>query len=132
MAAQHMASNQGSIVSAKDIAHRFDISHTLVAKVLQLLVRADIVNSYHGANGGYELARPASEVSVAHVIHAIEGKEGALVECQETDHDQCTKHDHCTIREPLAILQERINATFTTMSIQELAKPTYTVQLEVS
>lgn len=132
MAAQYMAGCPDEIVSAKDIAQQFDISQALVAKVLQTLVRSGIIQSYHGANGGYLLAKPAYEVSVADVIQAIEGREGALVECQDTNHEQCSVHDSCTIRQPLSVLQERIIATFATMSIQELAQPNYTVQLEVS
>jgi len=132
MAVQHMACCPDTVVSAKDIAGRFNISLALVAKVLQALVRAGIVQSYHGANGGYALARHADQISVAHVIEAVEGRQGAIVACQETDHESCDVHENCTIRQPLSILQERITSTFETMSVAELANPRYTVQLEVS
>ena len=136
MAAQHMAAHPGVVVSAKDIAANFEVSQALVAKVLQSLVRADIVRSYHGANGGYELLADAAKTSIADVIEAVEGKHGAIVQCQEIDHVGCEVHESCTIREPLAIMQERINATFATMSIAELVqtKPTEEplVQLEIS
>ena len=132
MAVQHMASCPETVVSAKDIAACFGISQALVAKVLQSLVRASIVQSYHGANGGYVLAMAASNISVADVIEAIEGRQGALVACQDHDHDDCSVHENCTIREPLSILQERIRATFKTMSVAELAHPRSMVQLEVT
>jgi len=132
MAAQHMACSPETVVSAKDIATQFNISQALVAKVLQALVRADVVQSYHGANGGYVLAREADTITVADVIEAIEGRQGAIVACQDDDHENCSVHENCTIRQPLSILQERINTTFATMSVAELANPRYMVQLEVS
>jgi Rrf2 family protein len=123
LAVQHMASRQGSVISAKDVALRFDISLALIAKVLQSLVRAGLVVSYHGTNGGYALARPAAMISIADVIEAIEGRQGAIVNCQDHTAGDCCVSESCTIREPLSILQERITLTFATMTIAELAHP---------
>lgn len=133
LAVQHMACSPGEVCSAKDVAEKFGISQALVAKVLQLLVREGVVTSYHGANGGYMLMGEATDISIADVIHAIEGRQGAIVECQ--DHDgspDCSVHENCTIREPLSILQERINATFATMTVAELSEQRHLIQLEVS
>ena len=133
MAVQHMAAKGQDVVSAKDVAEQFGISQALVAKVLQLLVRGDVVTSFHGANGGYTLARDASNISIADVIYAIEGRQGALVECQDHDGtEDCSVHENCTIRQPLSILQERINSTFATMTVAELADQRHLIQLEVS
>ncbi len=132
LAVQHMARETAVVVSAKDIADRYTISPSLVAKVLQQLVRDGIVKSYAGANGGYTLAIPATDISIERVIRAIEGFTGAIVDCQESEHHSCTAHQACTIREPLSILQERINATFRSMSVAELASSQQFVSLEVT
>jgi Rrf2 family protein len=132
LAVQHMAVAQGKVVSAKDVAETFGISQALVAKVLQSLVREGIVTSFHGANGGYTLTRPAEKVSVADVIHAIDGHEAGIVECQHHDGTDCSVHETCTIRKPLTVLQERINATFAAMSVAELSEQSDFIQLEVS
>ena len=123
LAVQEMARRAGDVVSAKDIAIRFDISQALVAKVLQTLAQKNIVRSFHGVNGGYELAMDPSMISIADVMEAIDGRQGAIVECQDHDEDHCSVHVTCTIKEPLSILQERINATFSSMSVAELAFP---------
>jgi Rrf2 family protein len=49
-----------------------------LAKHLQALVRAGIVESVPGRRGGYRLARPAAEVTVADVVTAIEGHRSAF------------------------------------------------------
>lgn len=131
LAVQAMSCAPECIVSAKDIARRFDISLALVAKVLQQLVRAELVTSFHGTNGGYTLARKANQVSVADVINAIEGADASIVNCQEHSADECSVLDSCTIREPLSVLQLRIQETLASMSVAELTPINQLVQLEV-
>lgn len=132
LAVQEMARKQGSIVSAKDIAERFDISFTLLAKVLQQLVHAGYVRSYHGVHGGYELVVASDRLSVADVIVAVDGRKSALVECQDEGDHGCASVGTCTIREPLAVLQERITSTFASMTVQELAQPPVLVSLSLN
>jgi len=64
-----------------------------------------------------------SDDLVDRVIEAIEGRQGAIVNCQDHTAGDCCVSESCTIREPLSILQERINATFATMNISELTPP---------
>jgi Rrf2 family protein len=56
-----------AISSAQEISLRF------LETILAELRHAGIVRSQRGAEGGYWLARPASEISVADVIRAVEG-----------------------------------------------------------
>lgn len=124
LAMQVMASKPEIVISSKDVSQAFGISPALIAKVLQALVHAGLVRSYHGMRGGYQLARDAKTISVADVINAIEGCEAAIVECQGDHHDSCDVMSICTIRKPLSILQQRINSTFASMTVAELAAPT--------
>ncbi|MFM8770699.1 MAG: RrF2 family transcriptional regulator [Candidatus Kapaibacterium sp.] len=131
LAMQDMASKPGNIVSAKDVAMHYGISQALVAKVLQQLARQGLIRSYAGSTGGYTLARPSDAITVAEVISVMEGGSPALVDCQSTDHSSCSAEHTCTIKEPLGRLQERIQETFRSMSVAELAPPRELVQLEV-
>ncbi len=53
-----------------------------LAKHLQALSRAGILESVQGPGGGYRLARPAPEISVLDVVEAIDGRESAF-QCTE-------------------------------------------------
>ncbi len=53
-----------------------------LAKHLQALSRAGIVESVTGPRGGYRLARPASEITMIDVVEAIDGAESAF-QCKE-------------------------------------------------
>jgi len=74
MAMKHLAehADEGAC-SAKDVADSYDIPLEALAKILQRLVKAGLLHSQHGMNGGYTLAREGRTISAFEVIQAIEG-----------------------------------------------------------
>lgn len=131
LAVQAMAEQAHALLSARDIAARNHISQTLLAKVLQQLAAAGYVRSNRGVNGGYTLAQSATTISVADIVQAVEGPDMALVDCQGSADHECSAEHVCTIREPLAVLQERIVATLASMSVAELANAKHLVPLVI-
>jgi Rrf2 family protein len=109
----------GSSASAREIAERYDIPIELMAKVLQRLVRTGLLVSTQGTRGGYTLSRPATSISVADVIQAIDGP--FTVTACSSDNSDCEQFSKCSIRDPLWQLKERIVATLGTVSIAEMA-----------
>jgi len=63
----------GELVTAEHIAQAQGIPVNFLENILRDLRRGGIVDSRRGQQGGYTLARPASEISVADVIRAVEG-----------------------------------------------------------
>jgi Rrf2 family protein len=63
----------GGLVNADHIAQAQRIPLNFLENILRDLRRAGIVESRRGQAGGYALARPAEEISVADVIRAVEG-----------------------------------------------------------
>jgi Rrf2 family protein len=57
----------------EDIAAAQDMSVAFVLAILGDLRRAHLVRSHRGRAGGYTLARPAAEITVADIARAIEG-----------------------------------------------------------
>jgi Rrf2 family protein len=62
-----------AVVKADAIATAQRIPPKVLEAVLAEMRRADLVTSRRGPDGGYWLARPAAEISIADVIRAIEG-----------------------------------------------------------
>ena len=60
-------------IKAERIANAQEIPLNYLENILGELRHAGIVRSHRGAEGGYWLARPAEEISVADVIRAVEG-----------------------------------------------------------
>ncbi len=124
LALQFMATrNAGEVVSVKEMAENFELSFDFLSKNLQQLQRAGLVQSQQGKRGGYQLAKPASEVSVADVLQAIEGKQ-ALVRClSEADDCSCEVQENCTIKDPILKIQHKIDEVLASISIAEMAEP---------
>lgn len=66
--------SNGEQVPLVHIANRQDLSVNYLEQVFALLKKGAIVKSIKGAQGGYILARPASEITVSDVIEALEGE----------------------------------------------------------
>lgn len=71
-------------VSLKSVALRQGISIKYMEAIAAHLNKAGLVLSQRGKEGGYRLARPAAEISVADVLHSAEGSLAAVA-CLELD-----------------------------------------------
>jgi Rrf2 family protein len=118
MAMAHLALKPGS-VSAREIAEQYDIPIELLAKVLQRLTRRGLLTSQQGTRGGYQLGRSAVSISVADVIHAIDGPV-AVTACS-SHAGRCGQFDKCNVRDPLWRIREIIVSALATTSVFELA-----------
>lgn len=73
-AAVELATSDGEKpVKAERLATAQDIPLNFLENILGELRHAGIVRSQRGAEGGFRLARPASEVTIADVIRAVDG-----------------------------------------------------------
>src|SRR4051794_3672380 len=66
---------EDTTMPAARLAEYHGVPAPYLAKNLQALARAGIVESVSGPKGGYRMARPASEVTMLDVVEAIDGTE---------------------------------------------------------
>jgi Rrf2 family protein len=120
MAMKHLAIRpDAASASAREIAEQYNIPIELMAKVLQRLARRGLVSSHQGTRGGYRLARPASVISVADIIQAIDGP--LTVTACSTQDENCDQYSKCSVRDPLWRIRERILSALHTCSLQEVS-----------
>lgn len=74
--------------SLQPLASHMNISPTYLSKILTQLVKAGLIGSTVGVNGGYSLRKPKTEISFYDVIEAIEGN-GALFTCEMDENHAC-------------------------------------------
>jgi Rrf2 family protein len=72
----------GSALPASRLAEYHGVPAAYLAKQLQALARAGLVESTKGPAGGYRLARGAADITMLDVVEAIEGSEPAF-QCAE-------------------------------------------------
>ena len=124
LALTRLASQPGSVVSAREIAAQYGVSLPLLMNVLKQLAGCGMVTSVRGAHGGYVLARPAEEITLAELIDAIEGPV-RLAPCvngtaERSPLDMCQGTVNCPIHLPLSRLQQRLEAFFEGITLDEL------------
>jgi len=106
--------------SAKEIAEAQGIPSELLAKILQRLVRAKLLVSLQGTNGGYKLARDSRTISAFDVIKAIEGP--LFITSCVTHKGACEQTSRCTVKEPLQKVSLAIEEVLSKVTIFELAQ----------
>jgi Rrf2 family protein len=61
-------------VASHKVADERGMPERFLLKVLKPLVSAGVLRSIKGPNGGYQLARPISEVSLLEIVEAVDGR----------------------------------------------------------
>ena len=104
----------GVVLEAREVADATGITRPFAAKILLQLRSAELVRSHRGRQRGYELARPAAEISARQVLEAIEG-EGVFERCVFWSHT-CSEANPCmlhpiwkSVRPQMADLMERVS-----------------------
>ena len=81
-------------VSLNEIAERQDISQEYLEQLFGRLRRAGLVDSTRGPGGGYQLARPASDIALSDVIQAAD-EPLRVTRCEGDGVDGCVKGEQC-------------------------------------
>ncbi len=74
LAAGYIAKNEKEgIVLSQTISKEYDIPLEYLLKILQQLVRANLLRSKRGPRGGFVLSKPASRITMLEIIEAVDG-----------------------------------------------------------
>ena len=130
-AAVEMASAPGGeAVTAAQVAERYRLPPTVVAKVLQRLVKAGIATGTRGVAGGYRLARPAGEIPLLEIVEVYEGpKPGSVCMLGECGEGQCGQFAECRLRQLFEEIDQQARATFASVTLETLVAPRWPLAL---
>lgn len=108
----------GEPVRLRDIAARQNLPKMYLSQLTAPLKRAQLIKSIWGNCGGYELNRPATEISLLDIIEAVEGPV-ALLDCI-LDSGVCERSDFCECVGVWRTINETIIATLERYSLADL------------
>ena len=106
-------------VSAADVAAAEQIPPYYLAKVLQDLARADILDSVRGRGGGFLLRRDAKEIGVMEVLEAVENVRRLTKECV-LGLDECDDSVSCPMHRTWKRFRESLLKRLGTMTVRDL------------
>jgi FeS assembly SUF system regulator len=116
--ATHLAATAPAQANAAHLAADTRLPPATVAKVLKALARAGIVTAVRGAAGGYRLAQPASLISIAEIVGAIDGAP-ALTQC--VSHvGPCERAHFCPTRPHWQRINEAVEQALARVTLAEM------------
>ncbi|OAJ73320.1 Rrf2 family transcriptional regulator [Brevibacillus sp. SKDU10] len=102
-------------VGVQQLAEAQGVSPTYLSKILTRLVKAGMIESVSGANGGYRLSRKKDDITFLDIIHAIEGT-SSLFECDFLHGDECL------IQAVMVEAEQKMESHLKKMKLADLAK----------
>ena len=113
--------DNGSPIPLKDIAARQDISLKYMEQIIALLIKAKLVKSVRGNNGGYLLAKSSMQYTAGDILRAAEG-DLTPIDCLKKNHIACTRNDTYTVQPFWLGLKKVINGYLDSITLSELAR----------
>jgi Rrf2 family protein len=108
----------GTTIGVQQLAAAQELSPTYLSKILTKLVKADLIESTPGMNGGYRLTKNKADLSFLDVIQAIEGTASAF---------HCGagfQHDSCAIQQVMMDAERQLEEYLRARKLIELAEGT--------
>ena len=125
-----LAVHSEEAVPISSIAARENISECYLEQLAAKLKKAGLVVSTRGAQGGYRLARPSSEISVGDVLRILEGSLEAA-QCPGNDETQsCEREDICVTKYVWKRINDSITEAVDTLMLSQLIEESRKKQQE--
>ncbi len=107
-------------VRVEDIAESLDVPRNYLSKILHVLARSGLLASTRGPGGGFQLARPAAELTLADIVEQFD-------EVADEPHcllgrPQCSDQDPCAAHDRWRSVSVAVNQFFRGTSVADLLR----------
>jgi FeS assembly SUF system regulator len=116
-----LAAEPDQVCSASELAEMTHLETPTVSKVLKVLAKSGLIQSFRGVNGGYRIQGNPDRVSVADVITAMEGPIG-MTECS-VHVGLCSQEAVCTLRSNWRRISDAIEMALSDVTLVDMARP---------
>ena len=114
-----LAEQPDQLRTAAALAGKTRIAAPTVSKLLKQLHRAGLLSSARGLHGGYQLARPPAQITVAAILDALEGPM-TLTDCSGGQ-GHCGIEHHCRVAPVWQRLNVALRRALSDVTLAELA-----------
>ena len=125
-----LARYPGGITTAAELAEETALPGPTVSKLLKELVRAGLLESQRGNSGGYTVAGPTEDITVADIIAALDGPI-ALTECMTEDGNVCEIEALCPTRTNWRQINDALVNALEGVSLLDMTRPAVSVRSRV-
>ena len=111
----------GARLSATELSADTGVPLPTAQKLMGQLATCGLLSSARGAGGGFALARPAADISLADIVEAVEGPI-ALTMCSEANNHECILDAHCRVKPHIGVVGDAVRGALGAVSLTELAR----------
>ena len=126
-AVMYIAMREGEMVRSREMARRLRIPYHFLGKILQRLTGKGLLVSSKGPSGGFALSMPTKDITLFHIVDAIDGVTFAN-RCVLGFPD-CSGKQPCAVHEELGTIRESIYNMLVARNVSQLGaamqKPAY-------
>jgi len=101
-----------------EVAQAQRVSPSYLAKIFQQLAKAGLLRSHRGAKGGYQLAKPSSEITLLDIASVFEGI-SPMYDCNASSKN-CTLGPKCLIVSTFREAERQMHAVLQGVSLEKL------------
>ena len=120
-AARHPA---GARLSATLLAGETGVPLPTAQKLTGRLSAAGLLATARGTGGGFKLARPAGDISLADIVEAVEGPI-AMTMCSDGGVSDCALDAHCRVKPHMGVVGKAVRGALGAVSLETLAIPAH-------
>ena len=106
--------------SATSLSDETGVPLPTAQKLMGRLAAAGLLESARGTGGGFALARPSDQISLADIVEAVEGPI-AMTACIEETRHECALEDNCRVRPHWSAVNGAIRGALAGGSLETLA-----------
>jgi FeS assembly SUF system regulator len=107
-------------LSATELSAETGVPLPTAQKLMGVLAASGLLSSVRGAGGGFALARPAQDISLADIVEAVEGPI-AMTVCSSGGTD-CALDAHCRVKPHMGVIGNAVRGALGAVSLTELAQ----------
>ncbi|MEK6756296.1 MAG: Rrf2 family transcriptional regulator [Bacteroidota bacterium] len=111
---------EGEMTSIKEVTRKLGIPYHFLAKTLQSLTRKGLLVSLKGPAGGFALSMPAKDITLFHIVEAIDGVDFTN-QCVLGFPD-CSGKNPCAVHEKWASVRDEIYAMLVNKNVSQIAR----------
>ena len=111
---------EGEMTSIKELTKKLGIPSHFLSKILQDLTRKGLLVSLKGPTGGFALGMPAKNITLFHVVEAIDGAD--FTQSCVLGFPECSGKNPCAVHEKWAGIRDAIYSMLVNKNIAQLAK----------
>jgi Rrf2 family protein len=114
----YLAKERNRTASVTEVAQAMHIPKSFLAKILQRLVKSNILTSTRGVNGGFQLAKKTSDISLLSIMEAIQGPAG--INLCAVDSRKCKWSADCSVHPVWVDIRKEVERRLRKQTIAEL------------